>query len=128
MATFIPGMTDVFPGSSPYTPDFNRIERMLKLRQNMYDEGVKQVKTVYDSLFNSSLMRDGNIQRRDAYLKAISESMNRLSATDLSLPQNVRTATELFTPLTNDVDLIKDISYTKNYQDRKSTRLNSSHT
>lgn len=116
MATFIPGMTDTFAGSSPYTPDFNRIERMLKLRQNMYDQGVKQVKTVYDSLFNSSLMRDGNIQRRDAYLKAISESMNKLSATDLSLPQNVRTATELFTPLTTDLDLIKDIGYTKNYQ------------
>lgn len=116
MATFLPNVTDVFAGSSPYTPDFNRIERMLKLRQSMYDQGARQVKSLYDSIFNSALMRDGNIQRRDSYLKAISESMNRLTATDLSLPQNVNTATELFTPLTTDPDLIKDISFTKNYQ------------
>lgn len=116
MATFLPNVTDVFAGPSQYTPDFNRIERMLKLRQNMYDQGARQVKTLYDSIFNSALMRDGNIERRDSYLKTISESMNRLSATDLSLPQNVNTATELFTPLTTDVDLIKDISFTKNYQ------------
>jgi hypothetical protein len=116
MATFLPNVTDVFAGSSSYTPDFNRIERQLKLRQNMYDQGARQVKTLYDSIFNSALMRDGNIERRDSYLKTITESMNRLTATDLSLPQNVNTATELFTPLTTDADLIKDISFTRGYQ------------
>jgi len=116
MATFLPNVTDVFAGPSQYTPDFNRIERQLKLRQSMYDQGAKQVKTLYDSIFNSALTRDGNIQRRDSYLKTISESMNRLSATDLSLPQNVNTATELFTPITTDRDFIKDYSFTKSYQ------------
>ena len=116
MATFLPNVTDVFAGPSQYTPDFNRIERQLKLRQNMYDQGAKQVKTLYDSIFNSALMRDGNIERRDSYLKTISESMNRLTATDLSLPQNVNTAEQLFTPLTTDADLVKDISFTKGYQ------------
>jgi len=116
MATFLPNVTDVFAGPSQYTPDFNRIERQLKLRQNMYDQGAKQVKTLYDSIFNSALMRDGNIERRDSYLKTISESMNRLTATDLSLPQNVNTAEQLFTSLTTDADLIKDISFTKGYQ------------
>lgn len=116
MATFLPNVTDVFAGPSQYTPDFNRIERQLKLRQSMYDQGARQVKTLYDSIFNSALMRDGNIERRDSYLKTISESMNRLTATDLSLPQNVNTAEQLFTPLTTDADLIKDISFTKGYQ------------
>lgn len=116
MATFLPNVTDTFAGPSQYTPDFNRIERQLKLRQNMYDQGARQVKTLYDSIFNSALMRDGNIERRDSYLKTISESMNRLTATDLSLPQNVNTAEQLFTPLTTDADLIKDISFTRGYQ------------
>ena len=116
MATFLPNVTDVFAGSSDFDPDFNRIERMLRLRENMYQQGAKKVKGLYDSLFNSALLRGDNIQNRDAYLKTISESLNKISGMDLSLPQNVNMANILFDPLLNDPNLVKDISYTKTYQ------------
>lgn len=128
MATFTPNVTDVFAGVSDFDPDFNRIERMLKIRENNYQQGAKKVKGLYDSVFNSQMFRDQNLKTRDAYLKTISETLNSLSATDLSLPQNQQTATELFNPVLTDQNLTKDISYTRGYYDElsKSDKLKSS--
>lgn len=120
MATFLPGVTDVFAGPSAYTPDFNRIERMLRIREGMYQQGAQRVKSLYDSVFNSAVLRDGNTQRRDAYLKTITDSLNKVSAMDLSLVQNQELANNLFTPVLNDKNLVHDISYTKKLQDELS--------
>jgi hypothetical protein len=120
MATFLPNVTDVFPKSSEYTPDWDRVERSLKLRHQMYDEGANRIKTMYDSLFNSQMMRSQNIEARDSYLKTITDSLNRISSMDLSLPQNQENANELFTPIINDRSLVKDISFTKQYQNELS--------
>lgn len=117
MATFLPNVTDVFAGVSDFDPDFNRIERMLKIRENAYQQGAKKVKGLYDSVFNSQMLRGQNIKTRDAYLKTISETLNAISATDLSLPQNQETATQLFNPVLTDNNLTKDIAYTRNFYD-----------
>jgi len=117
MATFLPNVTDVFAGVSDFDPDFNRIERMLKIRENAYQQGAKKVKNLYDSVFNSQMLRDQNIKTRDAYLKTVSETLNALSATDLSLPQNQQMATDLFNPILTDNNLTKDIAYTRSFYD-----------
>lgn len=116
MATFLPNITDVFAGPSEYTPDWNRIERALKYKEQLYERGARRVKTMYDSLFSSAMLRDGNIKTRDAYLKTITESLNRISAMDLSLDQNQQMAMSLFTPVVEDVNMTKDIFFTKQYQ------------
>lgn len=115
MATFLPNVTDVFAGVSDFDPDFNRIERMLKIRENAYQQGAKRIKNLYESVFNSQLLRDQNVKTRDAYLKTVSETLNALSATDLSLPQNQETAASLFNPILTDNNIQKDIVYTRNY-------------
>lgn len=115
MATYLPGFTDVFPKQPNFKPDWNRVERGLMLRSTAYAEGARKVKSIYDSVFQSPLMRDGNMQRRDAYLKEISESLKNASTMDLSLVQNQEYALNLFEPLQNDKDIIKDILWTKSY-------------
>jgi hypothetical protein len=117
MATFLPNVTDVFAGVSDFDPDFNRIERMLRIRENAYQQGAKKVKGLYDSVFNSQMLREQNIKTRDAYLKTISETLNALSSTDLSLPQNQQMATDLFNPILTDNNLTKDMSYTRSFYD-----------
>jgi hypothetical protein len=115
MATYLPGSTDVFPRQPNFKPDWNRVERGLMLRSSAYAEGARKVKSVYDSVFQSPLMRDGNIERRDTYIKEISESLKNASTMDLSLVQNQEYALNLFEPLQNDKDIIKDILWTKSY-------------
>jgi hypothetical protein len=63
------------------------------------------------------MLREQNIKTRDAYLKTISETLNALSSTDLSLPQNQQMATDLFNPILTDNNLTKDMSYTKSFYD-----------
>lgn len=116
MATFVQGVPAFAPKAVNFDVDFNRIERLLTLRQGMYDEGARKVKNVYDSLFNSAMLRDDNIQKRDAYLKTISNGLKNISAMDFSMPQNQETAINLFQPITNDKGMVKDMMYTKAYQ------------
>ncbi len=120
MASYIPNITDVFPEPVLYSPDFNRIERMLQQREGMYKQGAQRVRNLYESVFNSSMLRDDNIQRRDAYLKAIDQGLKTVSALDLSLPQNQELATKLFEPVTTDQSIVKDIQFTKQYQSEAS--------
>lgn len=128
MASYIPNITDVFPEPVLYSPDFNRIERMLQQREGMYKQGAQRVKNLYESVFNSSMLRSDNIQRRDAYLKAIDEGLKTVSALDLSLPQNQEIASKLFEPVTTDQSIVKDIQFTKQYQSEaaKAEQLRSS--
>lgn len=128
MASYIPNITDVFPEPVLYSPDFNRVERMLQQREGMYKQGAQRVKNLYESVFNSSMLRSDNIQRRDAYLKAIDEGLKTVSALDLSLPQNQEIASKLFEPVTTDQSLVKDIQFTKQYQNEaaKAEQLRSS--
>jgi hypothetical protein len=86
----------------------------------MHQQGVKKVQGLYDSVFNSQMLRDQNIKTRDSYLKMIGDSLNTLSASDMSLQQNQETATNLFTPILTDQNISKDIAYTKNYYDQMS--------
>jgi len=115
MATFIPGITDAIPSRLNFKPDWNRVERGLMLRSAAYQEGARQVKSLYDSVFQSPMLRDGNIQRRDAYLKQISEGLKNVSALDLSILSNQQSAMQLFDPLQNDKAIMKDIVWTKGY-------------
>ena len=128
MASYIPNITDVFPEPVLYSPDFNRVERMLQQREGMYKQGAQRVKNLYESVFNSNMLRSDNIQRRDAYLKAIDEGLKTVSALDLSLPQNQEIASKLFEPVTTDQSLVKDIQFTKQYQNEaaKAEQLRSS--
>jgi hypothetical protein len=115
MATFIPNVTDVFPERLQFKPDFNRVERGLMLRSNAYSEGARKVKSIYDSVFQSPMLRDGNVERRDAYLREITEGLKNASSMDLSILQNQQTTMRLFEPLQNDKNIVKDIMFTKNY-------------
>lgn len=128
MATFIKGVAPISYKPVVFDLDFAYMERMLKMRQNMYNKGASKVKNLYDSLFSSSMLRDDNIAKRDAYLKTISESLKASSGLDFSLDQNVHNATRLFEPINNDPYLVKDIAYTKNLSTEmsKAQRLKSS--
>jgi hypothetical protein len=128
MATFVQGVAPISYKPVVFDLDFAYMERMLKMRQNMYNKGAAKVKNLYDSLFSSSMLREDNIAKRDAYLKTISDSLKAVGGLDFSLGQNVENASKLFEPITNDEYVAKDIAYTKNYTSEisKAQRLKNS--
>jgi hypothetical protein len=119
MATYIPGITDYIPQAQPFRPDFNMLGNMLQTKQSRYDANHKQLSSIYSTLLNSPLMRDENISKRDMFFKSVDQSIQRISGLDLSLDQNVEAAKSIFKGFYEDKDLIKDMTWTKNYYNQK---------
>jgi hypothetical protein len=65
-------------------------------------------------------MREPNVQRRNEFFTGLDNEIKRLSGVDLSLPENVDTASKLFQPLIDNDYFRADMSFTKRYRGEKS--------
>lgn len=113
MATFIPGITDVYPQALDFKVDYQNLERSLMLNDAAYEQGARRLRSMYDSIFSSTLQRDDTTQKRDAYLKQISGALQSIASTDLSQLQNRDAAYKLFDPISSDALMAKDIVFSK---------------
>ena len=113
MATYIQGLTDYVPQIQPFKPDLNFYDKVLKTKQDAYDKAQSKLSNVYGTLLYSPLSRQDNITRRDDFFKMIEQDIKKVSAMDLSLPQNQSTALSVFDPLIEDDDIIHDMNFTK---------------
>ncbi len=118
MSTYISGVTDYIPQIQPYQPDYNVLGNVLQTEQGRYDASHKQISSAYGTLLSSPMLRDDNIQRRDAFFKSIDRDIKKVSGMDLSLQQNVDSAMKIFKPLYEDKGIIKDMTWTKNWQNQ----------
>lgn len=116
MATYIQGVTDFLPQVQPWEPDFNMFMGAMEKKQQQYDAGWQKTNSIYNSYLNAPMLRDDNISKRNHYFNQIANDIQRLSQLDLSLPQNVTAAQEVFEPIINDDYIINDIAWTQKYQ------------
>lgn len=121
MATYLQGVQDFIPQVQPWSPDFNFFQNAMERKQQSYDQGWRKMNSIYSSLLNSPMMREDTSAKRDELFRSIENDINRLADIDLSLPQNVQAAKQIFKPITNDPNIIHDIGYTKNYQSQLQT-------
>ena len=119
MATYLQGVTDYIPQLQPFQPDLNLYANVLQTKQTQYDTAYKSLNKVYGQYFYADLTRNGNIERKDEILKNIDFNIKRISSLDLSLDQNVSQATQVFKPFYEDKHLMKDMAWTKNYNNQK---------
>lgn len=118
MATYLPGITDYIPQIQPFKPDFNTFNNILQIKQAQTDLGRKRLGSMYASLLYAPLTGEDNIKKRDDYFKMIEQNIKKISAMDLSLPQNQSAAMKVFDPLLDDKDLIHDMTWTKQANDQ----------
>ena len=116
MATYLSGVTDYIPQIQPFAPDINLYAKVLQTKQSKYDANWQSLNNVYSQYFYADLSREDNQERRDELMKAIDGNLKKVSGLDLSLEQNVRQAKQLFTPFYEDKYLMRDMVYTKTYQ------------
>lgn len=116
MATYIPGITDYIPQIQPFQPDLNFYANVLQTRQSRYDNAKTQLNSIYSSVLNSALSKEENIQRRDAFMKAINEDLKKISGLDLSLQQNADAAMGIFKGFYEDKYIADDMVKTKKYR------------
>jgi len=123
MATYIQGVTDYIPDFQPFQPDYNFYNNVLQTKQNQYDKNYKQLNNLYGQLYYQDVTRDSSNKMKDDYLKNIDYELKRVSGLDLSLEQNVEQAKQIFRPVYENKNLMKDMALTKNYKDEKSRAL-----
>jgi hypothetical protein len=121
MATYLPGVTDIFPEFQPFTPNFDFYNQALQIKHAQYQQGYKKLSGLYNTLLNSPMTRDENIDRREKYFKDIEGEIKKISGLDLSLPQNVSAAGEIFKPFYEDRNIVKDMVWTKQFNNQLST-------
>lgn len=117
MATYLPNVTDIIPEFRPFTPNFDFYNQVLQVKNAQYQQGYKKISNLYGSALNSPLSRDSNIERRDKYFKDIEQEIKKISGLDLSLPQNVAAAGDVFKPFYEDKDIQVDWMVTKSASD-----------
>ena len=123
MATYISGVTDYIPDFQPFQPDYNFYNNVLQTKQNQYDKNYKQLNNLYGQLYYQDVTRDSSNKMKDDYLKNIDYELKRVSGLDLSLEQNVEQAKQIFRPVYENKNLMKDMALTKNYKDERSRAI-----
>ena len=74
---------------------------------------------MYSTILNSPLTRDENISRRDQFFKDTDKEIKKISGVDLSLPQNVQAASQIFKPFYQDKPMMVDMVVTKSIDDSR---------
>jgi len=116
MATYIPGVTDYIPQIQEFQPDFNFYAQSLQMSQGKYDANHDKLSNLYGSLLNSPMLREKNIEERDAFFKTIDQDIQRMSGMDLSKQQNADSASAIFNQMLDNDEIVKDMVWTKNWQ------------
>lgn len=116
MAIYIPQVQDYIPQIQPFKPDFNFYAGALQMKQGEYDASYKKLSSVYGTLLNSPMLRDSNIARRDQFFKDADSQIKKISGLDLSRQENVDAAMTIFKPFYEDKALVKDMTWTRQYQ------------
>jgi hypothetical protein len=62
------------------------------------------------------MLREKNIEERDAFFKTIDQDIKRMSGMDLSKQQNVDSASSIFNQMLDNKGIVKDMVWTKNWQ------------
>ena len=115
MATYIQGVTDYIPEYQPFQPDLNFYGNLMQAKQSMYDQNYKSLNNVYNQLYSAELTNKENVKNRDELLKQLDFNLNRVAGLDLSLEQNVEQAQQVFKPFYENKSLMRDMAYTKNW-------------
>jgi hypothetical protein len=115
MGTYLQGVQSIIPSIQPHDTGLNMVANLLQLKQTQYDSNYKQLNKMYGQFYYADLTRDDNIQRRDATVQQIDMDLKRIAGLDLSLEQNVQQASQIFKPFYEDGALMKDMAWTKNF-------------
>lgn len=118
MSSYVTGIPDYIPQLQNFQPDLNYFSNVLQSKQGQYDSAHKQLNSIYGTMLNSPMIRDGNISRREDFFKMIDQDVKRISGLDLAKEENVNAAMQVFKPLYEDKYIVKDMTWTKQLQNQ----------
>ena len=98
MSTYFQGLSDTGLAPLQYTPNFELMQHALDKATLRYEQNFDKVSSLYNEVANKPITNDKLRTDRDEYVKSIQNTLKDIIGSDLSLPENVTTAENLFTP------------------------------
>jgi hypothetical protein len=95
-----------------FTPDYSFLRYTLDKSQSRYDQGLDAVSKSYNNL-KRNLTDPANIETRDKFLKDAQDQLQKIASSDLSLPQNIASANNVFDPLATNPAFLYDAYQTE---------------
>ena len=116
MATYIPGIQSYLPAYTPFTPDVKLTSMLMEQRQDRYNTNHRQLSDLYGSVVYADLSRQDTQEQRDYFANNLSDQIQKISSTDLSLQQNADAAKGVFKPFLENNLIQQDIFRTARYK------------
>jgi hypothetical protein len=116
MATYTQGYQPYMPDWQPFTPDYKFLSDVLEIKTNRYNTNYKALNDLYSKVVYSDLSRKDTQEMRNQYAEILGKELQMVSGMDLSVAQNVDAAKQLFKPFFEEDLIVKDLVYTKQYQ------------
>ena len=120
MATYQAGVTDYISQIQPTEPNLAFDAQILQTKQTKFDANHQKISELYGSILNSAMSRNENIAARDQFVKTINSDIVKMAGMDFSLDENVDAAANVFQSIYNNNHIVKDMVWTKNFQNEKS--------
>lgn len=109
MPSYLVSAKESFVPTEMYTPPVQTLGEMLRIKQGQYDQGYNQVNSGRNAIYDAEVLSaDGNAKKQQ-YINQAQKTLQQLSQADLSLPENVKMADEVFKPFWEDRVLTDEI-------------------
>ena len=105
----------------PFRPNWDFLLKVADASQRRYDQNLARLEGLYGTLLNSPLTHDSNIERRDAFFKQSQAMIDHLASTDLSMPNIMEQAGNVFDPIVNDQYIQRDMNWTSAFKSQLTT-------
>lgn len=105
----------------PFRPNWDFLLKVADASQRRYDQNLARLEGLYGTLLNSPLTHDSNIERRDAFFKQSQAMIDHLASTDLSMPNIMEQAGNVFDPIVNDQYIQRDMNWTSAFRSQLTT-------
>lgn len=99
-----------------YQPDFGFLQSMQMKANQQYEQGFKEIKGSFASIFNKNVTGAEATKRQQDYKKQALDQMKTVAALDLSDPKNVQVAEDILSPFYEDKVYLQNIAMTSHYQ------------
>jgi len=116
MAIYVPGVPEYFPKFEAFTPDYKFLSNVLQAKTTKYSTNYKALNDQYNKVVYGDLSRQDTSDKREQFVNNLGPMLEKVSGMDLSLAENVNSAQALFAPFYEDDMIVKDLVYTKAYQ------------
>jgi hypothetical protein len=94
------------------------MDKMLQRREQLYQQGFAQVNSRYNWI-NRETTNPTNTAAKQDFIKRARENLKNLAAMDLSQPQNVDAATNVFEPFVKNTNILGDQAVTEHWMQQE---------